>query len=132
MARIHGVDRVTQSIDPAMRRLRCHESLGRVVANLLDNALRATEQEETVHLFATREDGWIRVVVVDRGPGIPENVRDQVFVPGFSTRSDRGGLGVGLTVSREIVQELGGTIELAPNDDRGTRATVRVPDLCRS
>jgi signal transduction histidine kinase len=132
MARIHGPDRVTQSIDPAIRRLRCHESLGRVVANLLDNALHATAKAETVHLFATREDGWIRVVVLDRGPGIPEGARDQVFDPGFSTRSDQGGLGVGLTVSREIVEELGGTIELTPNDDWGTRATVRVPDRCRS
>jgi signal transduction histidine kinase len=132
MARIHGASRVTQSIDPAMRGLHCHESLGRVVGNLLDNGLRASAKGETVHLFATREEGWVRVVVLDRGPGIPEDIRDQVFAPGFSTRSDRGGLGVGLTVSREIVQELGGTIELAPNDGRGTRATVRVPDLCRS
>ncbi len=127
VTRIHGPDRVTQSIDPALRSLRCHENLGRVVANLLDNALHATPGVEPVHVFATLEDDWIRLVVQDRGTGISEEVLAQAFRPGFSTRSEEGGLGIGLNVSREIVEALGGAIELTPDPRGGTRATVRVP-----
>jgi signal transduction histidine kinase len=127
MTRIHGPDRVAQSIDPALRSLRHHENLGRVVANLLDNALHAMPGLEPVHLFATLEDGWLRLVVQDRGIGISEEVLTDAFRPGFSTRSEEGGLGIGLSVSREIVEALGGTIELTPDPRGGTRATVRVP-----
>jgi signal transduction histidine kinase len=127
MTRVHGADRITQSIDPAMRNLRCHENLGRVVANLLDNALHATPKSESVHLFSTLEEGWIRIVVLDRGCGISEEVLRKAFQPGFSTRLGEGGSGIGLTVAHEIVEALGGTIELAPNAGGGTRATVRLP-----
>jgi signal transduction histidine kinase len=127
MTRIHGLDRITQSVDPGLRSVRCHENLGRVVANLLDNGLHATPGGDSVHLFATLENGWIRLVVQDRGTGISEETLAEAFRPGFSTRSDEGGLGIGLSVSREIVEALGGTIELTPDPRGGTRATVRVP-----
>jgi len=128
--KIHG-ERVCQSIDPAIRGLRAHANLGNVLVNLLDNALRATPECEPVRLFATRDEDFIRVVVVDTGCGIPDADLEQVFQPGFSTRADRGGLGVGLTVSREIVSALGGSIDLAPNGDAGIRASVRVPTVAR-
>jgi signal transduction histidine kinase len=127
ITRIHGPERVTQSIDPALGGIRCHQNLGRVVANLLDNALRATPGRDSVHVFATIETGWIRLVVQDRGEGIPDEVLAEAFRPGFSTRSEQGGLGIGLSVSREIVEALGGTIELAPEPRGGMRATVCVP-----
>ena len=120
MTRIHGLDRITQSVDPALRSVRCHENLGRVVANLLDNALHATPGVDSVHVFATLENGWIRLVVQDRGTGISDEALAEAFRPGFSTRSEEGGLGIGLSVSREIVEALGGTIELTP-DPRGGR-----------
>jgi signal transduction histidine kinase len=127
MARVHGPDRITQSIDPATRNLRCHQNLGRVLANLLDNALLATPGSESVHLFSTLEEGWIRIVVQDRGCGISEEVLTMAFQPGFSTRLGEGGSGIGLTVAREIVEALGGSVELASDGRRGTRATVRIP-----
>ncbi len=124
--KIHG-DRVSQSIDPAIRSLRAHANLGNVVVNLLDNALRATPEGEPVRLFATHDGDCIRVVVVDTGCGIPNEALDQVFRPGYTTRADEGGLGIGLTVSREIVSALGGSLDLSRNGDAGIRATVRVP-----
>jgi GAF domain-containing protein len=127
MGRIHGADRITESIDPALRSRRFHEHVGRVLANLLDNALHAAEKSDSVHLFATLEDGWLRVVVQDRGCGMSPEVLREAFTPGFTTRRGEGGLGIGLSVSREIVEALGGTITLTPNPDRGARATVRLP-----
>jgi signal transduction histidine kinase len=129
MSRIHGEDRVSCCIDPAVRDLHEHENLGRAVANLLDNALHATPEPDPVQLFATRESSWVRVEVVDSGPGIPDEMKERVFDLGFSTRLDSGGSGVGLTIAREIVIALGGTIELANATGGGTRATVRVPAM---
>ena len=124
--KIHG-DRVSQSIDPAIRNLRAHANLGSVLVNLLDNAIRATPERDPVRLFATQDDDFIRVVVLDTGCGIPDESLDEVFRPGFTTRSDAGGLGIGLTVSQEIVSALGGSIDLSRNGAAGIRATVRVP-----
>ena len=97
------------------------------MANLLDNALHATPESAAVHLFSTLEEGWIRIVVLDRGCGISEEVLRKVFQPGFSTRLEAGGSGIGLTVAHEIVEALGGTIQLAADAGGGTRATVRLP-----
>jgi signal transduction histidine kinase len=127
VGRIHGEGRITLSVDPALRARRFHEHIGRVVANLLDNALHAVEKSESVHLFATLEDGWLRIVVQDLGCGMSPEVLRKAFTPGFTTRRDQGGLGIGLSVSREIIEALGGSITLTPNPDRGTRATVRLP-----
>jgi signal transduction histidine kinase len=127
VSRIHGDDRVACCIDPEVRDLREHENLGRAVANLLDNALHATPPPDPVQVFATRESNWVRVEVVDSGPGIPDEMKERVFELGFSTRLDVGGSGVGLSVAREIVSALGGTIELANAMGCGTRATIRIP-----
>jgi signal transduction histidine kinase len=127
VSRRHGEDRVTRSVEPGLRSLRCHEHVGRAVANLLDNALHATPEGDAVHLFATREDEWIRIAIRDRGSGMSEAVVRSAFEPGFTTRREQGGLGIGLTVAREIVVSLGGTLALEPGRDGGTRATIRVP-----
>lgn len=126
-SRRHGEARIAESLAPEARSVLCHESLGRVLANLLDNALHASMGREPVDLFATAHGGWLRIVVTDRGRGIPEQILTEVFRAGFSTRSDEGGLGIGLTVSREIVESMGGAIELSPLPEGGTRASIRVP-----
>jgi signal transduction histidine kinase len=127
ISKLHGLGRITQSIEPAVRHVRVHENLARVLMNLLDNAMLASPKNDPVHIFATLEQGLVRIVVADRGCGIPPQVRERVFEPGFSTRSQSGGLGVGLAVAREMVQALGGTVELDANIGAGTRATVKVP-----
>ncbi|MEE2704445.1 MAG: ATP-binding protein [Myxococcota bacterium] len=127
--RLHGKDRILVTLDPAVRGARCHENLGRVLINLLDNALHASPCEESVRLYATLEGAWIQIAIEDRGPGIPPDERAHVFEAGYTTRREQGGSGVGLTVAREIVSTLGGTLELDPAPDRGTRATLRIPVL---
>lgn len=127
MTRVHGRDRITQTIDPAVQNLPCRQSLSRVISNLLDNALHVTPKGGPVELFATLEDGWMQIVVADSGPGLSQEMLREVFKPGFTTRTAEGGLGIGLTVAREIIGGLGGTIELTPNPRAGMRATVRVP-----
>jgi len=131
MARIHGEGRISHNVDPSIRSVRCHENIGRAVTNLLDNALLASDREEAVHVFATESDGGMRITVTDRGCGVAESMVPEAFKPGFTTRASKGGLGVGLPVSREIVESLGGTLELDPNPGGGMCATICIPAPCQ-
>ncbi|MFL2936024.1 MAG: ATP-binding protein [Myxococcota bacterium] len=129
----HGEDRVSVVVEPSARPLVCHPHLGRVLFNLLDNALHASAPSEQVRLFATVEDnGSLRIEVLDAGPGIPASLRERVFEPGFTSRRGRGGSGVGLTVAREITENLGGTLSLSHASPRGTCACLHLPAHCLS
>jgi signal transduction histidine kinase len=66
------------------------------------------------------------VAVSDEGPGVPENVREHVFDPYFTTRDS--GTGLGLAVSREVVAHHGGSLSFV-TEDAGTTFTVRLPVL---
>jgi signal transduction histidine kinase len=127
MCRIHGEGRITQSIEPGLRNARAHENIGRVLANLLDNALRAGPGSEPVHVFATLDGPSIQISVTDHGSGMDPDVLQSAFERGFTTRTDGSGSGIGLTISREIVESLGGNIELASMPGGGTRATIVIP-----
>ena len=126
----HGASRLHRNVDPDLRRLRCHENVGRAVAHLVENGLQASEPAGSVHIAARlTSESLIELVVTDQGPGIPRELREAAFEPGFTTRRHEGGLGVGLSISRDMIEALGGKIELAPAPTGGTRATVTVPTL---
>jgi signal transduction histidine kinase len=126
MHRIHGTDRIVVSLDPSLRNEPAHSNLERILGNLLDNGLCATAAGP-IHLYATRDRDWLRLIVSDTGIGLPAgSSHEDVFAAGFSTRGTDGGLGVGLTVSRDLVRAIGGSLWLEPNPGGGTRATVRV------
>ncbi len=86
------------------------DRLRQVVLNLAINAIDATPEGGVVRLEARASDRGVLVVVSDRGPGIPEDLRSRVFEPFFSGRNDRPG-GLGLAISRRIAEEAGGTLE---------------------
>ena len=92
----------------------CHGDLIRVeqvMVNLLANAVQAVEgceQPQIDILVADEGDDW-RCVVQDNGHGLPGN-SEQVFEPFFTTRSVKQGLGLGLSISRQIVEALGGSL----------------------
>ena len=124
----HQAACVHSLIEPGARTLPFHPALGRALFNLLDNAVHASPADELVQLSAGRDgEGWVRIDIEDRGAGIPAHNRSQVFTPGFSTRKDRGGTGIGLTVARDIAMALGGSLELQEATPRGTRARLRIP-----
>lgn len=123
---LHGGGRIVDVVDPALRGVRLPEPVGRVLGNVLDNALHASPRDAPVHLFATLEGSRVRLVVEDRGCGIPAELRERVFEPGVSTRRLRRGSGMGLTVARDIAEMLGGSIALESRDGGGTTATIRL------
>ena len=103
-------------------------ALRRLFENLLDNALRYGGGARTA---LKRVDGCAEVLVDDRGPGIPESLRERVFDPFFRLEKSRsretGGTGLGLAVVRAIVQRHDGTIRLEHRPGGGLRVRVTLP-----
>ena len=110
------------------------EQLRQVLINLVQNSLQAMENRgEIVVATASRERAetsgavrrWVELRVSDTGPGIPQRVLANLFVP-FVTTKDRG-TGLGLAVSQRIVSAAGGHIEVRTNQGVGTTFVVRLP-----
>jgi signal transduction histidine kinase len=104
------------------------EQLQRVLFNLIQNAIRHTPPDGAVTVSAEPVDGGVEVEVADTGHGIPAAERDRVFDPFFRgdpSRSDTGA-GLGLAISRAIVEAHGGRIWLE-DAPVGTRVRFRLP-----
>jgi PAS domain S-box-containing protein len=100
------------------------EGLTQVVVNLLNNARQASPADATVHVRTRREDGFVRIEVDDAGPGIPDELQARVFEPFFTTKPHGRGTGLGLSVSRQIVERFGGTLSYQRRLPRGSRFTI--------
>ncbi len=100
----------------------------RCLGNLIGNAVR---QSDTVRVAATSSDGRLTILIDDAGPGIPRRQREDVFRPFVrlegGRNQDTAGIGLGLTVARDIARSHGGEIVLEESPLGGLRARVTVP-----
>jgi two-component system osmolarity sensor histidine kinase EnvZ len=100
----------------------------RCLANLVSNAARFAS---TVAITGHRDHRWLTVTVDDDGPGIPQQMREDVFKPFLrlddARNQDEGGTGLGLAIARDIARSHGGDITLGASPMGGLRATVKVP-----
>ncbi len=101
------------------------DSLRQVVLNLCLNAIDATPPGGCVRLRANRSEGHVVIHVEDEGPGIPTELATRIFEPFVSTKEDRPG-GLGLAITRRIVEEAEGTIEVAERPSGGSAFTLRL------
>jgi PAS domain S-box-containing protein len=105
--------------------------LERVFVNLLGNAVKFTPPGGSVTVAARVVDGYAEISVADTGIGIPADEIGDVFsrfVRSSRSRSQEiQGTGLGLTISKSIVEQHGGTITIAPGEPSGTIVTVRLP-----
>ncbi|WP_428265400.1 two-component system sensor histidine kinase NtrB [Haliangium sp.] len=102
-----------------------------VVINLVVNAAHAVDGAGKVTVRAYREaDGCVALSVNDTGPGVPEEMRERIFEPFFSTKTDGRGTGLGLSIVRNIVEQHGGHIEVSRAKGGGASFTVHLP-ACR-
>jgi signal transduction histidine kinase len=102
--------------------------LRQVLLNLVLNAVQASERGGHVRIATARgHDGWAEVRVADEGRGIAPGDESKLFTPFFTTKPAGQGTGLGLYVSRGIVQEHGGTVAVESAAGRGTTFTVRLP-----
>jgi two-component system OmpR family sensor kinase len=97
-----------------------------IISNLLSNAFRWTPDGGRVELSLERTNGAVRVAVDDNGPGISEEDRERIFRP-FVSQDGSGGTGLGLAIAKELAVALGGEIELATEEGRGSRFALVLP-----
>ena len=86
--------------------------LNQVWANLIDNAIDAAPASGHVEVTAVREGDFVVVRVVDDGPGVPEELSDRIFEPFFTTKPQGQGTGLGLDITRRLLREHEGQIEV--------------------
>ncbi|MFV9646262.1 MAG: sensor histidine kinase, partial [Desulfobacterales bacterium] len=67
------------------------------------------------------------VKIIDNGPGIPEDQQGKIFDPFFTTKEIGRGTGLGLWISYDITEKLGGTIHLSSREGEGTIFTIQIP-----
>jgi len=102
------------------------ELLKQVLLNLAMNAVQASDRGGRVRVGAAAVTGAVVLSVEDEGRGIPEENRERVFDPFFTTRE--GGTGLGLPVVRKILAASGAAIEIVPARDRGTIVRATLPE----
>ncbi|WP_324192574.1 sensor histidine kinase KdpD [Nocardia transvalensis] len=123
-----GVDRVKVEVGDVS----VHADSGlleRVLANLIDNALRYSPNDTPIRVTAERTGDRVSVTVVDYGPGVPTGMEDQLFEP-FQRLGDRDnstGVGLGLSVVRGFVEAMGGTVHAEPTPGGGLTMVVDLP-----
>ncbi|GAB2181382.1 ATP-binding protein [Denitratisoma sp. agr-D3] len=100
--------------------------LEQVLVNLIKNGLEASARQAAPRLFlsAGRDGGRVRLCLQDNGPGIPAEVLPHLFEPFYSTKGDSEGLGLGLAISRAIVESFGGSLTAGNREEGGAEFVI--------
>jgi signal transduction histidine kinase len=97
----------------------------RVLTNLTNNALQATPDGGKVEIAAFEKENQVIITVADTGKGIPEENKPKLFTPLFTTKSK--GQGLGLAVTKRLIEALGGTITFESQEGKGTKFILSLP-----
>lgn len=122
-AELSGIQ-VSVEVVPSSLEIQADPALvDQLLVNLVKNAIESLEQqtEKRLCLTASMDFGRVLIKIIDNGPGIPDEILDQVFVPFFTTK--RSGSGIGLSLSRQIMTAHGGEIAVESNKT-GTTITL--------
>jgi signal transduction histidine kinase/CheY-like chemotaxis protein len=104
--------------------------LEQAALNIIMNAIDAVAQiKGHITISTYREPEWVCIRVKDNGPGIPEEIRGQIFEAFVTTKPPGVGTGLGLNVARDVVESIKGTILVDSDKDRGTTMTIKIPIL---
>jgi two-component system, LuxR family, sensor histidine kinase DctS len=130
--------RVETRLKPGLPDIFCdHTMVEQVLLNLARNAMQAMDQAQVTApslLIEVRRAGagetapgknWLEFTVTDVGPGIPEQVKQQLFTPFFTTKAE--GMGLGLSLCRTVVEQHGGFLGFEPNRPQGTIFKFTLP-----
>jgi len=106
------------------------EEVNQVLSNLIQNAIEAVPEETGwVRVRGRVDDDHLVVSVKDNGPGIPPEVVQRLFTPFFTTKGPGHGVGLGLTITRRVVQSLGGNLQVSSVVGQGTEFVARLPRI---
>jgi signal transduction histidine kinase len=103
------------------------EELQQAITNLTQNAVDAVGKGGHVWVRTRPEARSVRIEVADDGPGIPREAMARIFTPFFTTKEVGKGMGLGLTITRQVIKQHGGTLDVDSTPGQGTTFTIRLP-----
>ena len=113
------------------------QDIGRVLLNLINNAFQATKEMTSLRAISSLNpkvevttkslDDHIHITISDNGPGIPDDIKEKIFQPFFTTKPTGEGTGLGLSLSYDIVKAHGGTLSCTSKAGEGTDFILRLP-----
>jgi two-component system sensor histidine kinase RegB len=105
------------------------ESLAQAVRGLLQNALDATTDQQPVQLIVSWDSSTVQLVVQDEGSGMTDEVLARAGEPFFTTKEPGRGMGLGLFLTRSVIERLGGRFHLSSSPGEGATAVVELPRI---
>lgn len=122
---------VRHSCPPGLRIVADREKLRQILLNFLTNAVKYTDSGESVSIGVDRTDDMATFWVKDSGIGIPQDQLQRVFEPFFQVERGRtrrfAGIGLGLTIARDLARAMGGDVTIMSEVGQGTCVAVRIP-----
>ncbi len=125
---------ISVTVHPVARDLHVvgsHRQLVSAVANLLENAVKYSDEGSEVVVEARRDDDWIEIIVTDTGVGIPSRDLDRIFERFYrvdrARSRDTGGTGLGLSIVRHVATNHSGDVTVHSREGEGSVFTIRVP-----
>ena len=134
--------------DPALPKVNVvPQDIGRVLVNLINNAFHAVVEAQSSKLKAESsgykptvtvstkklddkpDSNRVEIRIADNGPGIPDNIKDKIFQPFFTTKPAGQGTGLGLSLSYDIVKAHGGELKVKSTENEGTEFIIHLPFL---
>lgn len=105
------------------------DSLRQVLFNIIQNAIEASPKGGEVKVTLKDGEEYLTIMVADKGSGIPDELRSQIFEPFFTTKSkiSTGGVGLGLSICKDMLVTMGGSIDFVSKKDKGTTFTIELP-----
>ena len=102
----------------------------RAIQNVIINAIQASaDRKGTVEVSCIRKDFYVDVRVADTGHGIRPEQISKIFDPYFTTKQGKSGTGLGLYITKKVVEDHGGSIKVDSTPGTGTTITIRLPLL---
>jgi signal transduction histidine kinase len=120
-------------IEPRLPLVRVdHVQFSQVLENLIKNALdamdtAARENELTIRVYLAKEERAVKIEVQDNGCGIAKEHLEKIWIPFYSTKKGKGGTGIGLSVSAQIIRKMQGRIHVESELEEGTIFTIELP-----
>jgi signal transduction histidine kinase len=102
------------------------QDIGRVLLNLITNAFQAIDKDGIVKVSSKKKDGLVNISVSDNGPGIPNDIKDKIFQPFFTTKPTGSGTGLGLSLAYDIVKAHGGKLSVETEVGEGSTFIIQL------